>query len=58
MNYCDVIKRQLRMMQRQAIDRAATITPHQCGRKFGRIFGRIVEKNRSNLDENDTKHEF
>ena len=24
MNYCDVIKRQPRMMQRQAIDRAAT----------------------------------
>ena len=58
MNYCDVIKRQPRMMQRQAIDRAATITPRQCGRKFGRILAALSKKTAATWTKNDTKHEF
>ena len=58
MNYCDVIKRQLRMMQRQAIDRAATITPRQCGRKFGRILAALLKRTEATRTKNHTKHEF
>ena len=44
------------MMQRQAIDRAAKITPRQCGQKFGKILAALLKRSAATRTKNDTKH--